>query len=690
MDVVMWWTQVLRFGNSPHAILDGLTILASAGLVGLHRITRRKDLLERYVALVEASPHIAYLTNRTGRCIAANQPGCEFFDAMHSEDQDETRRVVRHARRQGRSHEHSIRLRAANGSYRWYLLRLIPLRDKRGTLFAWMGTASDIDNQIRASDSMRFLLDASEAISTSLDVGDNLSTLARVTASSFADYAGIWMRMPDGSIRLVSLAHVDPALHLHFEHAMQTDPAKPPPPIVKRVLEGRGAVLVDVSQFDATQQAQWAPWNAQSLMVVPIDARDQILGALVLTRSIARNPFASQDAGLAMTLAKRAGSAIANAQMFEASCKMAKTLQSAFLPPFLPAIEGLAFEAVYRPAANDAQVGGDWYDVFPLHDGRLALSIGDIMGHGLDAATAMVRIRETIRAAASFDADPSAVLAFANRALCSSEGNGLATAIFAVYDTHSRRLDYAVAGHPKPLLVRNQQSIELHHEFGMVLGIDADAQCSVGTVKLEVGDRIVLYTDGLVECGRDLAEGEQFLRRAVSMNDSAEEVVDSLLADGQSDDVALLTMEIASAVIGEDGRYGWRFHSDDAASATSARPSFASYLSHRGVETGTIAVAELVFGELVSNVVRHAPGPIDINVRFEEGVPVLTVGDRGRGLRVVRGPARLPDDILSEGGRGLFLIERLAGNPSIHTRAGGGSEITVPLQCITSEDLLTA
>lgn len=680
----------------------GMMLLVGVGIAFaiIKRIPHRDDALQTYIALAGASPHIVYLTDPSGSCIAVNQHWCEvtgqsyksalgagYREMIHRRDRDEEQRAWESACRAERIHEHQIRFHVADGSSRWHLLRSIPVRGRDGALIAWMATISNIDAPVRAADSMRFLADASAAIVTSLDVGDNLSTLTRVAAASFADFAFVWMRTHDDNFRLVSVAHANSETQTQLEREVRSRTGMQPCETVRRVLDGQGPCLAsEVNLLESATRAYQVDIDATSVIIVPLDAGDQTLGALALSRSAQREAFDAQDVSIAMTLAKRAGAAVANARLFEASCALTKTLQSAFFPPFLPVMDGVSFEAVYRPAAHDAQVGGDWYDVFPLRDGRVALSIGDIMGHGVPAATAMVRMRETMRAAAaSLDADPSAVLAFANRAMCSNEGNGLATAAFAVYDTRTNRLDYAVAGHPKPLLVRDNQCFELNKSSGMVLGIDPDARCTIGSVVLDVGDRIVLYTDGLIECRQNVVEGEQRLRQVMSAHESVNAAVDLLLCDGQSDDAALLLMSVTSVVVGEGGSSGWRFHSDDAASATSARASFASYLSRRGVEGRVIEVAELVFGELVSNVVRHAPGPIDISVRFESAMPVLTVGDRGRGLSYKPGRARLPDDVLSETGRGLFLIERLAATPHVQARRGGGCEITVPLRCVSAE-----
>ncbi|HWT06284.1 MAG TPA: ATP-binding protein [Xanthomonadales bacterium] len=144
-------------------------------------------------------------------------------------------------------------------------------------------------------------------------------------------------------------------------------------------------------------------------------------------------------------------------------------------------------------------------------------------------------------------------------------------------------------------------------------------------------------------------------------------------------------MEVAGIATAPDATaLAWRFHCEDAESARSARASFVEYLGRRGVKDEALAGAELVFGELLANAVRHAPGPIDISLSWEDLVPVLTVSDRGPGIREPAG-TKLPEDVLSQAGRGLFLVRALAGDPNISQRSERGTEIAVPLLIVSPE-----
>ncbi len=366
-------------------------------------------------------------------------------------------------------------------------------------------------------------------------------------------------------------------------------------------------------------------------------------------------------------------------QLYEREHRIASQLQAAFLPPFLPEINGMRFDAVYRAAISRAEIGGDWYDVFSMGEGRVAFSVGDVTGHGFEAAHAMIRVRETIRAAAAtLGPQPAAVLAFANRALCASNGGALATAFFAVYEPSARALRYSSAGHPAPVLRRGDVT-RFIDAGGTLLGVEQDLEFPAHELVLEPQDALAIYTDGLIEGGRDIIGAEQRLLRSFAAGTAeASRIVESVLTEGQHDDVVLLTMEVVAPVASFDATStGWRFHCDDSESAQPARQSFTAYLERRGALRETLTCAELIFGELVANVVRHAPGPIDVDLTWDASGPVLTVLDRGPGL--ARHDPVLPSDVFSESGRGLYLVSSLAGGTQICPRRGGGTEVRVVL-----------
>ena len=358
--------------------------------------------------------------------------------------------------------------------------------------------------------------------------------------------------------------------------------------------------------------------------------------------------------------------------LYRRESEITKHLQAAFLPMSLPTVQGLRFDAVYRPALRE--FGGDWYDAFLIEDGRVALVIGDIAGHGVDAALEMVRLRETVRAMAGVNGSSAAtVLEGVDRAFRPSNPEKFATAALALYDPLTARLEYAYAGHPPLALVRAGTATFLKGASGLPLGVEPHSRFTSQWLSLEVGDRIALYTDGLIESTGDADAGEARLALALAAHVDVAGVVEAGVADSQNDDVALLQVTVLENV----ARTIWSFEADDAASAADARRSFITHLRLRSADSTLLFAAELAFGELIGNVVRHSPGSIEVDLIVESDLLYLVVRDRGEPFSP--DTIGLPDDLESENGRGLFLISALAAPPLVTRRAGKGNQVTVCL-----------
>ena len=361
-------------------------------------------------------------------------------------------------------------------------------------------------------------------------------------------------------------------------------------------------------------------------------------------------------------------------EQYKSEREIAVALRAALLPSLLMRdFDGVHFSAVYRPVTSMDQIGGDWYDTFVLPDGVIVFTMGDVSGHGLSAAASMLRLREGLRMAAFTEKAPGRALGLMNRMLMMN-GDLFATALVAFVDPHRGRMTVSAAGHPAPVLVRRGVASTLPVR-GIVLGASASEAFEELTLSLEPDDEIAFYTDGLIECEKTPIEGEQRLLEALenAEADRLESLVDVLLSRGQADDatIVLLSYHAESSV-------SWHFRSDNADSAQLARSAFCYHLARSGVDPAAISRAELVFGELVGNVVRHAPGPIEINLAFIAGDAVLSVRDRGPGFEPHGN--RLPDQALSEGGRGLFLVEAYAGStPLFLHRQQGGMKVIVTI-----------
>jgi anti-sigma regulatory factor (Ser/Thr protein kinase) len=349
------------------------------------------------------------------------------------------------------------------------------------------------------------------------------------------------------------------------------------------------------------------------------------------------------------------------------------------LPLSLPELSGATFDAVYVPANDEAQVGGDWYDAVRLADGRVVVSIGDVAGNGLRAAVTMGNMRQIIRGIAQVHADPSLMLDAADRALRLEHPDQFVTAFVGVYDPITGHFAYSSAGHPPPMLRHPDGQVDLLSDGGLPLGLRNVARERGSMILVEPGSYLIFYTDGLTEATRRPLEEEARLR--------------DLLADGAvlqeahpahairqamfghtpaKDDVAILVLGAQNSAAGLPGGpiERWQFDAEDANAAQAARRGFTDGLRSRRADPECIDKAEVVLGELVGNVARYAKGPVEVIVDWTGAAPVLHVLDRGPGFHHV--PA-LPRDVYSESGRGLYIISAMSEDFSVSKRPDGGS-----------------
>jgi PAS domain S-box-containing protein len=355
--------------------------------------------------------------------------------------------------------------------------------------------------------------------------------------------------------------------------------------------------------------------------------------------------------------------------------------QNAAMLKSLPNAPGLIFSAVYEPAEAQALVGGDWYDAFRLSDGRIVLSVGDVMGSGLAAAVTMAGVRQAIRGAAQIYADPGRVLDAADRALRSEQPDGIVTAFMAVIDPISMSLTYASAGHPAPMLRRPNGTIVELLAPDLPLGLRSErrqANPPQETIVVDPGSVLVIYTDGLTEFTHDILDGERRLRDAlvempsIDSTDIARHVRDTVLTSS-NDDVAILTVSFGSPSACGAARTElctrWSFAIADTAAASCARRGISNALEQLGAAPRQVTDAELIFVELLSNVMKHAQGDAEVILDLGEA-PALNVIDNGPGFTFHAG---LPHDDMTESGRGLYIISKLARDLNVVPRANGGS-----------------
>jgi hypothetical protein len=287
--------------------------------------------------------------------------------------------------------------------------------------------------------------------------------------------------------------------------------------------------------------------GAHSLLIVPLIAREVIMGLVVMYRLAGSRPFSSADLSLASDLVARASLAIDNARLYTRERASALVLQRALLPRDIPGVPGLDLCHRYVPAATAAEVGGDWFDVITLCPGRYALIVGDVTGHDIHAASVMGQLRTATRTLASLDLTPEELLGRLDRVTADlTDTETFATCVYAVHDTATGDWELASAGHPPPVLAGpGGQTRFLNLPPGLPLGLGA-GHYQATRIKPPPGTTLVLYTDGLIESpGTDIGTGMANLADGLTLLSelSVDDACDALLtslAPKPTDDIAVL------------------------------------------------------------------------------------------------------------------------------------------------------
>jgi serine phosphatase RsbU (regulator of sigma subunit) len=238
----------------------------------------------------------------------------------------------------------------------------------------------------------------------------------------------------------------------------------------------------------------------RSAMVVPLQTRGRVLGALTLVATAPDQRFDEDDLALAGDLARRAAMAIDNSMLFDREHEAAITLQRSLLPASLPSVPGLAFAAHYSPAAVGMEVGGDWYDVVALDDGHATMTIGDVAGRGVKAAAIMGRLEASLRAYVVDGDQPDEALQRLNQLMRAADSPEMATVFHLELDPESGLARYVRAGHPPALIRHPNRDVErLAGEGTPPIGVFDELDFRLHEVTLPPGGLLLLYTDGLIE-----------------------------------------------------------------------------------------------------------------------------------------------------------------------------------------------
>ncbi|MBT3150248.1 SpoIIE family protein phosphatase [Streptomyces sp. CHD11] len=524
---------------------------------------------------------------------------------------------------------------------------------------------------------LNMLYDAGVGIGTSLDVTRTAEELTELAVPRFADFVTVDLfesvlagGHPDATAALRRTARTgiteDAPLYPRGEKIrfVASSPQGQSLATGRPVLEPRLGEAPGWQAQDVDRSGQVIEYGIHSLITVPLRAGSLMLGVVSFWRSGKPEPFDADELALAEELVTRAAVSIDNARRYTREHSMAVTLQQSLLPRTLPAQSAL--EIAYRYLPAQAGVGGDWFDVLPLSGARVALVVGDVVGHGLHAAATMGRLRTAVHNFSALDLPPDELLGLLDELVGRIDQDEAqddqvapvtgATCLYAVYDPVSLRCTVARAGHPPPAVVRPDGGVEFAEvPAGPPLGLGG-LPFESAELELPEGSRLVLYTDGLVEDrAHDIDVGLEQLREALrragnSPEDTCRVVLESRRPVRSGDDIALLVAR--TRALTADRIAEWPVPPDPAA-VGEVRAAVSRKLAEWGLEELTFGT-ELILSELVTNALRYGGTPIQVRMLRDRNL-ICEVYDSSSTSPHLR-YATMTD----EGGRGLFLVAQLA------------------------------
>ncbi|MFC8132355.1 SpoIIE family protein phosphatase [Streptomyces sp. NPDC057302] len=548
----------------------------------------------------------------------------------------------------------------------------------------------------RDGDRLRFVGAATRRIARGIDLDEIVMGLCRATVPTFSDAILVYLRdpLPVGEERpsgalVLRLRRTDrlrsieegaeepdteggnslPALQVQADLVTTSELCEVRPGgALAEVLRGVRPVFADAPAARAALpellgDGRTVPLGQRTILA-PLRGRRRVIGAAVFLRRPDRHPFEADDLLVAAQLATHSALGIDKAVLYGREAYIADELQRTMLPETLPRPTGVRLASRYLPAAETARVGGDWYDAIPLPGSRVALVVGDVMGHSMTSAAIMGQLRTTAQTLAGLDLPPQEVLHHLDEQAQRLGSDRMATCLYAVYDPVAHRITIANAGHPPPVLLHLGGRAE-------VLRVPPGAPIGVGGVDFEAveldapaGATLLLYTDGLVESRlRDVWTGIEQLRERLAataqltgpdhpppLEALCDDVLDMLGPGDRDDDIALLAARF-DGIAPSDVAY-WYLEPEDATPAR-ARRLARSALERWGLQELTDSL-ELLVSEVVTNAVRYASRPVTLRL-LRTDVLRCEVGDDVPQLPRLR-QARATD----EGGRGLYLVNKLA------------------------------
>ncbi|SMQ14653.1 PAS domain S-box-containing protein [Streptomyces sp. Ag82_O1-12] len=568
-----------------------------------------------------------------------------------------------------------------------------PLKDEAGVVQGMSATVFDTTEQYWARRRLAVLNEASLRIGSTLDVTRTAEEMAEVAVTGgFADFVTVDLLesvargdepgpLPTRTPAVVRRTAQRSVLEGCPESVVATGDTigYPVGTLPLRVLAAARGARHRPGDPELLEWLESSPARAQtvtrylihSVMMVPLRARGVTLGLVHFLRHRTPDSFSEDDLLLAEDIVARAAVSVDNARRFTRERRTALALQRSLLPERLPELAAMDIAYRYLPTGTGADIGGDWFDVIPLSGARVALVVGDVVGHGIQASATMGRLRTAVRTLADVDLAPDELLTQLDdlvirldreegpevRGEQEASGQIGATCLYAVYDPVSRRCTMARAGHPPPALVTPDGSVRfVDLPAGPPLGLGG-LPFEAAEVQLEENSLLALYTDGLIEApGHDIEVGIALLRQAlngpaVTLEETCEQVLSTLLTGRPADDDVVL-MLARTAVLDAGQVRTWQLPPDPAAVAR-ARKMAGEQLAEWGLTEAEFAT-ELIVSELVTNALRYGGAPIELRL-IRDSTLICEVSDGSSTAPHLR-RARVFD----EGGRGLLLVAQLA------------------------------
>jgi PAS domain S-box-containing protein len=635
---------------------------AVAGVLGAaSERARHEDVVSdseaQFRELANTTPALMWMTDAEGEITFVNEGwlgftggtsdvGVTFATSAHPDDQEEALRVWEEASARREEFRWEYRLRhAPSGGHRW-VLEIGKPRFSGGEFVGYVGTATDIHERRVMEEALR------ESEASFRDLADTAPAMMWTT-----DEEGLVTFVNAGWLRFTGTT-LEEELGASWQLGVHPEDAE-----------------LTLSTWDEARQERRSWEREYRLLHHSGEYR------WIVDRGVPRHEGGrySGYVGTAIDIHDRKTMEARLLEVYQREHKIAETLQRSLLPERLPQIEGMELAARYLPGARGASIGGDWYDVLERPDGRVALVVGDVVGHGLRAAATMGQLRNAFRAYGLVESSPSEVVARINRLVMSGVEDVMATVLYLVLDRETGELSFSAAGHPPPLVLAPDGPRFLEGGRSVPIGASDPAVFREASAVLPPGSSLLLYTDGLVE-RRDEAL-DQRLDKLAAVAGSAEggldalceRVIEEVLGQGEpGDDVALLAVRPLPAA---SDRISLTLAADPS-SLAGLRRRLARFLHATGASEGEQYEVMLTICEAAGNAIEHAYGPgdatYDVEVAFVDGELVATVRDsgswrerrdehRGRGLSIIE---KLVDDVnvaAEEQGTIVTMRRRLAG-----------------------------